>query len=62
MFKTFLTNSIRIPIEYHQLDYFNIDYLESEGMTTENEVLQSVFNKSTLSPSLKMAILDQLEK
>ena len=62
MLKTFLTNSIRIPVEHHQLGCFNIDYLESEGVAAENKVLQSVPDKSTLSPSIKSAILDQLEK
>ena len=62
MLETFLANSLRIPVKRHQLGCFSIDCLEFEGVAIENKVLQSVFDKSTLSPSLEPAILDQLEK
>ena len=62
MLETFLVNSIRIPVKCHQLGCFNADCLESEGVSAENKVLQSIFDESTLSPSIKPAILDQLEK
>ena len=62
MLEIFLTNSIRISVECHQLGCFNIDCLESKGVATENEVLQFVFDKSTSSLSIEPVILDQIEK
>ena len=62
MLETFLANSIRIPVERHQLGCFSADCLKSKGVIAENEVLQSVFDESTSSPSIEPAILDQLEK
>ena len=51
-----------MPTERHQLGCFNTNYLISERVVAENEVLQSVFNENTLSPSMESAILDQLDK
>ncbi len=62
MLEIFLANSIRMPVERQQLGFFSADCWESEGMVTENEVLQSVFDESTSSSSIESAILDQLEK
>ncbi len=39
MSKTFLANSIRMPVERQQLSYFDADYLEFEEVATENKVL-----------------------
>ena len=51
-----------MPIESHQLGCFNANCLDFKDVTAENEVLHSVFDKSTLLPSIELTILDQLEK
>ena len=50
-----------MPVERHQLGCFSINCLESEGVATENKVLQFVFNENISFPSIKPAILDQLD-
>ncbi len=62
MLETFLANFIRMSVERQQLGCFSVDCLKSKGIATENEVLQSVFDESTSSPSIELAILNQLEK
>lgn len=62
MLETFLINSIRMPVEHQQLGCFSANCLKSEGVAAENEILQFVFDESTSSPSIELAILDQLEK
>lgn len=57
-----MANAIRLYIERLQLDFFKTNFLESEGLTANNQVLESVFNESTLSAIIEPAILDQLEK
>ena len=62
MLETFMANAIRLPIERLQFDSFGTDSSESEGVGADNQVLESVFDESTLSPTIEPAILDQLEK
>ena len=62
MLETFMANAIRLPIERPQFDSFGTDSLESEGVAADNQVLDCVFDESTLSPTIEPAILDQLEK
>ena len=57
-----MTNTIRLPIERLQFEFFNIDSLESKGMVADNQILHCVFDKSTLSPTIEPAILNQLKK
>lgn len=62
MLKTFMANTIRLSIECSKLNSFNIDSLESEKIVVDNQILESIFDKSTLSFTIEPAILDQLEK
>lgn len=57
-----MANSVSIAIEHQQFDGFDADSLKFEGVTTYNEIFQSIFDKGTLSPAFELAILDQLEK
>lgn len=57
-----MANTIRLPIKRPHLDFFNTNFLESERMAMDNQVLEIVFDESTLSPTIEPAILDQFEK
>ena len=60
--ETFIVNAIRMSIEHQYLDYFGINFLKFERVVTDNQVLESVLDKSTSSPNIEPGILDQLEK
>ena len=62
MLETFMANSIRMPIQRQQLDSFSADFLKSERVAANNELLKFVFDESTSSPTIELAILHQLEK
>ena len=62
MLETFIANVIKMPIEYQYLDFFGTDSLESGGVVANNQLLESVLNKSTLSLIIEPAILNQLEE
>ena len=62
MLETFMANAIRMPIEHQHLDSSSTDSLESEGVVADYQVLESVLDESTLSPTIEPAILDQLKK
>ena len=62
MLETFIANIIKIPIEHQHLDSFDIDFLESERVVADNQVLESVLDESILAPNIDPSILDQLEK
>ena len=62
MLETFMANAIKMPIEHQHLDSSSTDSLKSEGLVADNQVLESVLDKSTSSPTIESAILDQLKK
>lgn len=62
MLEIIMVNAIRLPIEYSQLDCFNINFLESEGVATNNQVLKFAFNENTLLPIIELVILNQFKK
>ena len=62
MLETFMANSVRMPVEHQYLDFSSTDSWVSEGVVTNNQVLESVFDESTSSPIIEPTILDQLEK
>ena len=62
MLEIFIANTIRMPIESQNWDSFDTDSLESEWVFVDNQVLESVLDENTLSPTIEPAIMDQLEK
>lgn len=56
--KTFISNAIRSLIEYLQLDFFSINFLEFIKIATDNQILEFIFIKNILSLSIKLAILN----
>lgn len=49
-------------IKYIQLDFFNINFLESEKMAINNQILESFFDESILLSIIEPVILHLLKK
>lgn len=62
MLKIFIANTIRLPIDCSQLNFFNTNLLKSKEMAMDNQVLGYVFDKNILSSTIEPPILNQLKK
>lgn len=62
MLDTSMANAIKLSIKCLQLDFFGTSSLELKKLDANNQILEFIFNESNLSPTIELAILDQLEK